>query len=308
MLSGLTAGSRVQVRLDKAGYEPATERRWPRAARRTLVLRAAATGWWARPSASVYLDDRQVDAASRRRRRRDAQLRVETDENVLVRDVDVAARRDRRSSVASNGAAMTRTVRGRSPADVADPGGAVARVRGVAVSLVWPCCVPWLAGDRQLRRFLSELDEQLLGQAGASLEQLLARQRDQLVAEVKVLADDNRIRATVLAPKFDEATVQDILEDLRKSSGATLLAVVDAAGKVTAVTGAAGLREVNLGASPAVKTGFDRPTSDVWTLPDQVQVVGRRADPLGRPDAGAAGQGAAAGARASSRPSARRWA
>src|SRR5262245_28550016 len=131
----------------------------------------------------------------------------------------------------------------------------------------------WL-GDRQLRRFLSELDEQLLGQAGASLEQLLARQRDQLVAEVKVLADDNRIRATVLAPKFDEATVQDILEDLRKSSGASLLAVVDAAGKVTAVAGAAGLREVNLGASPAVKGGFDHPTSDVWTLPDQVQVVG----------------------------------
>jgi hypothetical protein len=70
----------------------------------------------------------------------------------------------------------------------------------------------WTA-DRQLRRFLSALDEQLLGQASASLEQLLARQREQLVAEVKVLADDNRIRATVLAPKFDEATVQDILED-----------------------------------------------------------------------------------------------
>jgi hypothetical protein len=129
-------------------------------------------------------------------------------------------------------------------------------------------------GDRQLRGFLSALDEQLLGQASASLEQLLARQRDQLVAEVKVLADDNRIRATVLAPKFDEATVQDVLEDLRKSSGASLLAVVDSAGKVTAVAGAAGLREVNLGASPAVKAGFDRPASDIWTLPDQVQVVG----------------------------------
>ena len=59
----------------------------------------------------------------------------------------------------------------------------------------------WMA-DRQLRRFLSELDEQLLGQASASLEQLLARQREQLVAEVKVLADDNRIRATVLAPVY----------------------------------------------------------------------------------------------------------
>jgi hypothetical protein len=129
-------------------------------------------------------------------------------------------------------------------------------------------------GDRQLRRFLSDLDEERLVQANASLEHLLARQRDQLVSEVKVLADDNRIRATVLAPKFDEATVQDILEDLRKSSGASLLAVVDAGGKVLAVAGAAGLREVNLGASPAVKSGFDRPTSDVWTLPDQVQVVG----------------------------------
>jgi len=130
------------------------------------------------------------------------------------------------------------------------------------------------AGDRQLRQFLSGLDEQLVGQAGASLDHLLARQRDQLVAEVKVLADDNRIRATVLAPKFDEATVQDILEDLRKSSGASLLAVVDGAGKVIAVAGAAGLREVSLGASAAVKGGFDHPTSDVWTLPDQVQIVG----------------------------------
>ena len=41
-----------------------------------------------------------------------------------------------------------------------------------------------------------------------------------------------------------------------------------------AVVGATGLRDVNLGASPAVKNGFDHPTSDVWTLPDQVQVVG----------------------------------
>jgi hypothetical protein len=152
-------------------------------------------------------------------------------------------------------------------------GGALGGILAGFVVLGLVAGASWL-GDRQLRRFLSELDEQLLGQAGASLEQLLARQRDQLVAEVKVLADDNRIRATVLAPKFDEATVQDILEDLRKSSGASLLAVVDSAGKVTAVAGATGLREVNLAASPAVKSGFDHPTSDVWTLPDQVQVVG----------------------------------
>ena len=56
-----------------------------------------------------------------------------------------------------------------------------------------------------------------------------------------MLADDNRIRATVLAPKFDEATVQDVLEDLRKSSGATLLGSRStSAGKVVAVSGRLG--------------------------------------------------------------------
>jgi hypothetical protein len=159
------------------------------------------------------------------------------------------------------------------PAPAPASGGGLGAIVAGFVVLGLVAGVSWL-GDRQLRNFLSMQDEQLLGQASASLEQLLARQREQLVAEVKVLADDNRIRATVLAPKFDEATVQDILEDLRKSSGATLLAVVDSAGKVAAVVGATGLREVNLGASPAVKGGFDHPTSDVWTLPDQVQVVG----------------------------------
>jgi hypothetical protein len=131
----------------------------------------------------------------------------------------------------------------------------------------------WLA-DGQVRRLLSGLDDQALGQASRTLEELVNRQREQLVSEVKVLADDNRIRATVLAPKFDEATVQDVLEDRRKSSGATLLAVIDAGGKVEAVTGAVGLRQVDLSSSPAVKAAFERPTSDIWTLPDQVQVIG----------------------------------
>jgi len=131
----------------------------------------------------------------------------------------------------------------------------------------------WLA-DGQLRHLLSGLDDEALAQASRTLEELVNRQREQLVAEVKVLADDNRIRTTVLAPKFDEATVQDVLEDLRKSSGATLLAVLDGSGRVQAVSGAVGLRQVDLSASAAVKGAFQHPTSDIWTLPDQVQVIG----------------------------------
>ncbi len=131
----------------------------------------------------------------------------------------------------------------------------------------------WLA-NAELDRVLSAQDDEALAQASRTLEELVNRQREQLVSEVKVLADDNRIRATVLAPKFDQATVQDVLEDLRKSSGATLLAVLDASGKVQAVTGAVSLREVDLSGSTAVRAAFEQPTSDIWTLPDQVQVIG----------------------------------
>ena len=131
----------------------------------------------------------------------------------------------------------------------------------------------WLA-NAELDRVLAAQDDEALAQASRTLEELVNRQREQLVSEVKVLADDNRIRATVLAPKFDQATVQDVLEDLRKSSGATLLAVLDANGKVQAVTGAVSLREVDLSSSTAVRAAFEKPTSDIWTLPDQVQVIG----------------------------------
>ncbi len=156
------------------------------------------------------------------------------------------------------------------PSTGSSRGGAIATAFILVVVLG---AVSWTT-DRRLKRFLSELDDQLLGQATATLEQLVNRQREQLVSEVSVLADDNRIRATVLAPTFDQATVQDVIEDLRKSSDATLLGVLDASGSVQVVSGAVGLKGVNLGTSPSVKAAFARSTSDVWTLPDQVQIIG----------------------------------
>jgi hypothetical protein len=141
-----------------------------------------------------------------------------------------------------------------------------------AVTLAILVAVAWTT-NRQLNIFLAALDDEILVQATSGLDHLLRRQRDQLVGEVTVLADDNRIRATVLAASFDVATVQDVIDDLRKSSGASLLAVIDGHGKVQVVSGAAALRDADLGASSAVKEAFLRSTSDVWTLPDQVQVV-----------------------------------
>ena len=131
-----------------------------------------------------------------------------------------------------------------------------------AVTLATLTASVWVA-DRRLNDFLSSLDDEILVQATRGLDHLLKRQRDQLVGEVTVLADDNRIRSTVLAATFDVATVQDVIDDLRKSSGATLLAVIDGNGKVQVVSGASALRDGDLGASSAVKEAFQRPTSDV---------------------------------------------
>jgi hypothetical protein len=157
-------------------------------------------------------------------------------------------------------------------AEPARPRGAATTLAGVVLFCALGAAT--LVLDRQLDAFLSTLDEEILGQATRSFDGLLERQRDQLAAEVTVLADDNRIRATVLAPRFDEATVQDVIDDLRKASGATLLAVLDGKGRAQVVSGAGALREADLGASPSVKAAFGGASSDVWTLPDQVQVLG----------------------------------
>jgi hypothetical protein len=167
-------------------------------------------------------------------------------------------------------------INGSQPSAPPTPGAGSARGGAIATGLILLGLLAggaWLT-DQRLKGFLSTLDELALGQASRTLQSVLDRQREQLVSEVTVLADDNRIRATVLAPTFDENTVRDVLEDLRKSSGASLLAVLDSNGKVRAVSGAGGLSEVNLGSSTAVKAAFTKPTSDIWTLPDQVQVIG----------------------------------
>jgi hypothetical protein len=122
-------------------------------------------------------------------------------------------------------------------------------------------------------RSLSRLDEQALRQAGVALDKTLEGQRAQALSLVRLLADDNRVRATVITPRFDEATVRDVLDDLRKAAGATVMAVLDVSGKVGAVSGLEALKTETLGQTAAVKAGMEKPTADVWSFPDRVLVV-----------------------------------
>jgi hypothetical protein len=130
-----------------------------------------------------------------------------------------------------------------------------------------------LFGHRVFEQSLSRLDEQALRQAGVALERALERQRAHVLSQIGLLADDNRVRATVITPRFDEATVRDVLDDLRKASGATVMAVLDVAGKVGAVSGLEALKKDNLGQTAAVKGAMEKATADLWSFPDRVLVV-----------------------------------
>jgi hypothetical protein len=135
------------------------------------------------------------------------------------------------------------------------------------------CAGSWL-GQRQLDKFLLQLDSDALGMARAIVDRSLEQDHDHVLSQVALLADDNRIRSTVIMAELDEATIRDVLTDLKKASGASLLAVLDPSAKVRAVVGVEGLRQVDLSRSAVVKEAAEHPASYVWTLPREAMTVG----------------------------------
>jgi hypothetical protein len=130
-----------------------------------------------------------------------------------------------------------------------------------------------LAGQKVLDRLLDGLDDQAFERANLALGQSLAEKQERALASVKLLVDDTRVRATVITPNFDEATVADVLEDLRAASGASVVAVLNVAGTVKARTGADLLKQQDLGSVTAVKKALGGPAAAVWSLPERVLVT-----------------------------------
>jgi hypothetical protein len=128
--------------------------------------------------------------------------------------------------------------------------------------------------QRLIDRFLSQLDGDAVQTARKVFERTLEEQRAQALSQVSVLAEDTRIRSTAMMAHLDEATMRDVLKDLMATSGAGLMAVLDVNGKVRAVTGVEGLRDVDLGSSTVVKAALQRPSAYIWTFPQQVLAVG----------------------------------
>ncbi|HEY0710893.1 MAG TPA: hypothetical protein VGG33_29085 [Polyangia bacterium] len=130
------------------------------------------------------------------------------------------------------------------------------------------------ASQKQLDALMSELDTKSLDRAAGLLNRTIEQMKGDLLSEVRVLSEDTRVRTTVMTPQFNEATVRDVMEDLRQASGASVMAVLDVRGKVQAVSGSSGLRGLDLGASPLISQALERAVVHVWTFPDQVLVIG----------------------------------
>lgn len=152
-----------------------------------------------------------------------------------------------------------------------------ARGGGLWVGLA---CIVFLASlllswMMQLRLDLSfdRRDAEAIERSGHVLEQLVELQRQQLSSTVGVLSEDARVRAMVMTPTFDAATARDLLADIKASSNASVIAILDAGGAVQAVVGAPELKQVNLGTSALVKAAGERPAARVWAFGEKVGVL-----------------------------------
>ncbi|MEY4547509.1 MAG: hypothetical protein RL685_3704 [Pseudomonadota bacterium] len=143
---------------------------------------------------------------------------------------------------------------------------------GALFVFVLALVISW-AAQRRLDALFRRLDARTLDESAKVLDSVVAHQRQQLASTVGVLSEDSRIRAMVLTPTFDRATALDLLADLRATSGASLVAMLDGTGVVRAVVGAPEMDQLDLGTSALVKEALEKPAARLWAFANEVGVL-----------------------------------
>lgn len=128
--------------------------------------------------------------------------------------------------------------------------------------------------NNDLRALLDREDAQALEQSERAFDSLVDQKLIHLRSEAAVLAEDARVRSTVLTPQFDPESAVDVLTELKKSANADLVAILDASGRVRAVTGADEMKNLDLSTSSLVKAGLENPAAYIWTFSQQVRLLG----------------------------------
>jgi hypothetical protein len=144
---------------------------------------------------------------------------------------------------------------------------------GVALFVFALALVLSWAAQRRLDHLLDHFDARTLEQSGEVLDVVLAQRQNHLTATMGVLAEDARVRAMVLTPTFDRATVVDLLNDIKATSKASVVALLDSGGTVRAVVGAPEMDQLDFGTSSLVQKAFEKPTAQPWVFANKVGVL-----------------------------------
>jgi hypothetical protein len=112
--------------------------------------------------------------------------------------------------------------------------------RGLAVALAGPAMVSiaTLAGiDVALRSAAASESERDADQAARTLAQRLADELEVLNSEVRILADEPRVRALLEATSIDQETLLDVAEETRRTAKLDVLGLAAADGSIWALAG-----------------------------------------------------------------------
>lgn len=123
----------------------------------------------------------------------------------------------------------------------------------------------WL--QMELRRAAEVAHQEVLAIASAAFQETIAQARVSTRAQVRVMADDARIRTTLATPRIDPETIEDVLGDLIRAGGLNFLALLDMRRKVVAVAGDDSLRGIDLGNSAIFE---DASASTMWSSTDRL--------------------------------------
>lgn len=128
----------------------------------------------------------------------------------------------------------------------------------------------------QLAASISEDNQTHLQRVPEALAVLRTRTRDALRAQCRVLAEDPRLKTTLAIEGIDEATVSDILRDLRQLQRSGFLMVVTPDGRVFAQAGADELRGLDLSGSSVIQAAKASSESVVgsWVIARQLMDLG----------------------------------
>jgi hypothetical protein len=143
----------------------------------------------------------------------------------------------------------------------------------VVWGLVGLASVAWFVVARSILKDQSRaLDRASLSEGQKLLQYTREQVQLRLRGQTQLLAEDPRLKSTLTTPGIDEATIRDVLTDLKRLSGTDFLAVLTPNATVQSVVGNDALAGLNLGASAVVEGArrSDGGVSGLWVVGDRL--------------------------------------